>query len=160
MYRRWWVDSGVPKLIAMRERSIEYLLWGVAAADEVEFSSTRIALSKITTAATIVDDLFDDYATFDQLRLVKQAIAQGWDVSIIKNMPQNFKMCLQFVFKDMKELINEATQKQGRDMMPFITKAVRILLQILLYTCFNIMATEYHSIELKLRNYNFLLGHT
>ncbi|GLJ24504.1 hypothetical protein SUGI_0468150 [Cryptomeria japonica] len=120
---RWWVNSGVSKLIAMRERSIEYFLWGVSAADTMEFSSVRIAIAKLSTLATIMDDLFDDYATLDQVKLIKQAIVQGWDVSVVKNIPQNFKMCIEFVFKTMKELINEATKKQGRDMMPFITKA-------------------------------------
>ncbi|XP_059076398.1 alpha-longipinene synthase-like [Cryptomeria japonica] len=126
---RWWVikegcdNSSVSKLIAMRERSIEYFLWGVSAADAMEFSCSRIAIAKISTVATIVDDLFDDYATLDQVKLIKQAIVQGWDVSVVKNIPQNFKMCVEFIFKTMKELINEATKKQGRDMMPFIMKA-------------------------------------
>lgn len=99
MYHRWWVNSSVPRLIAMREWSIEYFLWGVSAADEVDCYSTRITISKLSIIATIVDDIFYDYATPNQLKLIKHVIVQGWDVSIMINMRQNFKMCLKFFSK-------------------------------------------------------------
>nr|QIB02637.1 longifolene synthase [Taiwania cryptomerioides] len=120
---RWWANSGLSKLIATRERTIEYFLWGVSSTDEVKFSSSRITVAKVSTLATIMDDLFDDYATFEQLKLIKEAVVQGWDVSIVKNIPQSFKMCLEFVFQTVHELIDEANKIQGHDMMQFITKA-------------------------------------
>nr|QGN65615.1 terpene synthase 9 [Taiwania cryptomerioides] len=120
---RWWANSGLSKLIATRERTIEFLLWGVSSTDEVNFSTCRIALAKASTLATIMDDILDDYGTFEQLKLIKEAIVQGWDISIVKNIPENIKMCLEFVFKAVHELVDEANKMQGRDMMPFITKA-------------------------------------
>ncbi|GLJ38509.1 hypothetical protein SUGI_0784700 [Cryptomeria japonica] len=92
-------------------------------ADEPELSSSRLALAKATTVITIMDDIFDDYATPEQLECITEAIAQGWDVSIIKDIPSNLKTCIEFVFKTVLELTSDATEKQGRDMMPFVTKA-------------------------------------
>ncbi|GLJ38536.1 hypothetical protein SUGI_0785260 [Cryptomeria japonica] len=119
----WWVDSGISKLLAIRERTIEYLFWAVSSADELELSSSRLALAKATTIITIMDDIFDDYATLEQLKCITEAIAQGWDVSIIKDIPSNLKTCIEFVFKAVLELTSDATEKQGCDMMPFVTKA-------------------------------------
>nr|QIB02638.1 cedrol synthase [Taiwania cryptomerioides] len=119
----WWVDSGISKLVAVRERSIEYFFWAVSSIDEVDLCSSRISMAKITTVVTIMDDFFDDYATLEQLKCITEAIVQGWNISIIKNIPNNLRTCLEFVFKTVHELTSEATKKQGRDMMPFVTKA-------------------------------------
>ncbi|GLJ38263.1 hypothetical protein SUGI_0778970 [Cryptomeria japonica] len=119
----WWQNSGVSKLIAVRERSIEYYLLAVSAIDNAEFGSSRIALAKAATLVSLLDDLFDDHLTLAQVELFIKAIIQGWDISIVQNVPSNFKKIVEFVFKTLQELTTEATQIQGRDMMQFITKA-------------------------------------
>lgn len=123
----WWANSGLSRLIAVRERSIEYYLLGVSVADDAEFGSSRMALAKASTVVSLLDDIFDDYLVLEQVELITKAIVQGWDISIIQNIPDNFKKIVEFCFKTIHELANEATKKQGRDMMPFITKAVRML---------------------------------
>nr|QGN65613.1 terpene synthase 7 [Taiwania cryptomerioides]QIB02639.1 terpene synthase [Taiwania cryptomerioides] len=119
----WWDNSQISKLIAFRERTVEYLLMGISVVDEIEFCSTRIAVAKVATLATILDDLFDDYLNLDQVELVTNAIIQGWDISLLQNFPNSFKETLEFVFKTVHELASEATKEQGRDMTQFITKA-------------------------------------
>ncbi|KAH9330490.1 hypothetical protein KI387_002598, partial [Taxus chinensis] len=120
---RWWIDSGVPNLIKIRERTIELFLWAISAADELEFSKSRIVIAKITTLITIFDDLFDDYASLEELKIITKAVVQGWDVSLLQNIPNNFKEILLFIFKTVREFASTATERQGRDMMPHITKA-------------------------------------
>ncbi|KAH9330503.1 hypothetical protein KI387_002611, partial [Taxus chinensis] len=120
---RWWIDSGIPKLIKLRERSIEYFLWGISGADELEYFNSRITVAKLSNVITILDDLFDDYATIDQLELITDAILQDWNVSLIENIPHNFKEIVLFLFKTVHELANAAAKRQGRDMMSHITKA-------------------------------------
>nr|QIB02640.1 germacrene D synthase [Taiwania cryptomerioides] len=119
----WWAGSRLTNLIPIRQRPIEYFLLGVSAGDKLEFSSSRIALAKSTTLLSLMDDLFDDYLTLQQVELVTKAIIQGWDISIIEDIPANFKRTVEFVFQEVHELAREATKKQGREMMPFITKA-------------------------------------
>ncbi|GLJ38504.1 hypothetical protein SUGI_0784620 [Cryptomeria japonica] len=119
----WWVDSGISKLVATRERTIEFHFWAVSLADEEELSTSRVAFAKIVTAMTIMDDIYDDYGMLEELKCITEAIAQGWDVSIIKNITSNLKTCIEFCFKTILELTSDATKKQGRDMMPFVTKA-------------------------------------
>ncbi|KAH9293739.1 hypothetical protein KI387_041058, partial [Taxus chinensis] len=119
----WWIDSGIPKLIKLRERSIEYFLWGISGADELEYFNSRITVAKLSNVITILDDLFDDYATIDQLELITEAVLQDWNVSLIENIPHNFKAIVLFLFKTVHELANAAAKRQGRDMMSHITKA-------------------------------------
>ncbi|GLJ51666.1 hypothetical protein SUGI_1097950 [Cryptomeria japonica] len=119
----WWVECGIIKLISIRQHPIEYYLLGVSAADEEEFYSSRMAFTKSTTLLSLVDDLLDDYLTFEQAELIVRAITQGWDISIVQDIPTDFKRILEFIFQTVHELANEAIGKQGRDMMPFITKA-------------------------------------
>ena len=127
----WWKHSSVSKLIAVRKRSIEnylpnYLL-AVSVIYNVDFGSIRIALAKATTLVSLLDDLFDDYLTLDQVELITKAIVQGWNISIIENIPHNYKRIVEFIFKTLHELTSEASQIQGCDMMEFITKVVCIL---------------------------------
>ncbi|GLJ38225.1 hypothetical protein SUGI_0778170 [Cryptomeria japonica] len=89
---------------------------GISVAHEMEFCSTRIAVVKVATLATILDDLFDDYLTLDQVELVVEVIIQGWNVSLMQNFPDNFKEIVEFVSKTVNELSSDATKKQGRDM--------------------------------------------
>ncbi|GLJ38259.1 hypothetical protein SUGI_0778890 [Cryptomeria japonica] len=119
----WWQNSGVSKLIAIRERTIEYYLLAVSVVDNAEFGNTRITFAKASTLVSLLDDLFDDHLTLEQVELVVKAIVQGWDISIVQNIPSNFKKIVEFVFKTLQELTSEATQIQGRDMMQFIAKA-------------------------------------
>ncbi|GLJ51664.1 hypothetical protein SUGI_1097890 [Cryptomeria japonica] len=118
----WWAECEIIKLISIRQRPMEYYLLGVSAADEEEFCSSRMAFTKSTTLLSLVDDLLDDYLTFEQAELVVRSITQGWDISIVQDIPVDFKRILEFIFQTVHELANEATGKQGRDMMPFITK--------------------------------------
>lgn len=149
MHGSWWIDSGLSKLVAMRERSIEYLFWAVSSIDELELSSSRIAMAKITTVITIMDDIFDDYATLEQLTCITEAITKGLDVSNLRNIPNNLTACLEFVLKTIHELTSEATKKQGRDMTPFVTKAVRILLQDPFNVFLRIIYNSYRKINFK-----------
>ncbi|GLJ38258.1 hypothetical protein SUGI_0778860 [Cryptomeria japonica] len=119
----WWQNSGVSKLIAVKERSIEYYLLAVSVVDNAEFGSSRIVVAKTATLVSLLDDLFDNYLTLEQVELVTKAIVQGWNISIIQNIPNNFKKIVEFIFKTLHELTSEASQIQGRDMMQFITKA-------------------------------------
>ena len=111
-------------MIAVRGRSIEYYLLAV---DNAEFGRSRIALAKAATLVSLLDDLFDDYLTLEQVELVTKAIVQGWNISIIENIPDKYKKTVKFIFETLHELTSEATQIQGRDMIQFITKAVCIL---------------------------------
>ncbi|XP_057860193.2 longifolene synthase-like, partial [Cryptomeria japonica] len=119
----WWAACGIMKLISIRQRPMEYYLLGLSATDEEEFYSSRMAFTKSTTLLSLMDDLLDDYLTFEQVELVVKAITQGWDISIVQDIPTDFKRIIEFIFQTVHELANEATEKQGRDMMPFITKA-------------------------------------
>nr|QHZ00915.1 terpene synthase12 [Taiwania cryptomerioides] len=118
----WWANSGLSKLFAARQRSVEYLLLGVGIVDELELSSSRMAVAKTSTIITMLDDLFDEYLTIEQVELITKAIVQGWDISIMQNIPDNFKTIIDFSFKTVHELAVDATKRQGRDMMQFITK--------------------------------------
>lgn len=86
-----------------------------------------------------MDDIFDDYATLEYLKCITDAISKNWDVSIIENIPNNLRTCFEFVSKTVHEMAIDATKYQGRDMMPFVTKAVCILLQYPLCIFFKVL---------------------
>ncbi|GLJ38277.1 hypothetical protein SUGI_0779250 [Cryptomeria japonica] len=118
----WWAKCGIMKLISIRQRPIEYYLLGLSAIDEEKFYSSTMAFTKSTTLLSLMDDLLDDYLTFEQVELIVKAITQGWGISIVQDIPADFKRILEFIFLTVHEFANEATEKQGCDMMPFITK--------------------------------------
>ncbi|GLJ38508.1 hypothetical protein SUGI_0784660 [Cryptomeria japonica] len=66
----WWVDFGISKLVAIRERTIEYHFWVDSSVDEEELSTSRVAFAKLVTVMTIMDDIYDDYGTHEELKCI------------------------------------------------------------------------------------------
>ncbi|GLJ38270.1 hypothetical protein SUGI_0779160 [Cryptomeria japonica] len=82
-FSSWWENSRVTGLISIQQRPIEYYSLAVSATDEVEFSSSRMALAKSLKIISLMDDLFDDYLTIEQWADYVEATIQQtrWNAS-------------------------------------------------------------------------------
>ncbi|GLJ38272.1 hypothetical protein SUGI_0779180 [Cryptomeria japonica] len=81
-FSSWWENSRVTGLISIQQRPIEYYSLAVSAIDEVEFSSSRMALAKSLKIISLMDDLFDDYLAIEQADYVEATIQQTrWNAS-------------------------------------------------------------------------------
>ena len=57
-----------------RDRMVESYIWALGVFYEPKYSYGRIILAKIIVLATVLDDVYDIYATFDELELFTNVI--------------------------------------------------------------------------------------
>lgn len=72
---RWWKHLNLlEELSFARDRMVESYIWALGVYYEPKYSLGRIILAKIVALATVLDDMYDLYATLDELQLFTQAI--------------------------------------------------------------------------------------
>ena len=53
---------------------MESYFWVVTGTFEPEFSRTRIAVTKLATLMTVLDDLFDTHGTLEELQIFTEGV--------------------------------------------------------------------------------------
>lgn len=72
---RWWKDLEVPtKLSYARDRMVEGYFWIMGVYFEPKYGLARNISTKLLAIASIFDDTFDAYATFQELQLLVEAM--------------------------------------------------------------------------------------
>ncbi|XVE50494.1 hypothetical protein DITRI_Ditri01bG0167000 [Diplodiscus trichospermus] len=110
---RWWKDLDFErKLPYARDRVVECYFWGMGAYFEPHYSLGRKTLTKVIAMASIVDDTYDSYGTYDELIIYTDAI-ERWDIKCIDQLPDYMKIsykALLDVYEKMKQLLPEERQ--------------------------------------------------
>lgn len=72
---RWWKDLGVStKLSYARDRMVETYFWIMGVYFEPQYALARKILTKLQGIASLFDDTYDAYATYEELQLFTEAI--------------------------------------------------------------------------------------
>ena len=64
----------IERLSFARDRAVESYFWALGVYYEPNYSVGRMILAKIIALATVLDDMYDVYATLDELDLFTEAI--------------------------------------------------------------------------------------
>ncbi|KAJ0829221.1 putative (-)-beta-caryophyllene synthase [Helianthus annuus] len=70
---------------------------------------SRIFLAKVFSVTTIIDDTFDAYGTYEELKIFTEAI-QRWSITCIDELPEYMKLAYQAlidVYKEMEEIMGK-----------------------------------------------------
>ncbi|KAG2708368.1 hypothetical protein I3760_05G189100 [Carya illinoinensis] len=120
--RRWKEDLGVPEKISyVRDRVVElYFMWILGPYFEPQYSHGRMMLGKVASVVSIMDDTYDAYGTFEELKLFTDAIIR-WDNCCIEQLPEYMKSTYQALLDITKE-IDEGMSKEGRIYGLYYTK--------------------------------------
>ncbi|KAJ7981641.1 (-)-germacrene D synthase [Quillaja saponaria] len=96
-YTEWWQKSNfIKKLPFARERAAESYFWAATGNFAPQHALARYMVAKLIALLTIVDDTYDAYGTFEELKLFTEAI-QRWDASCLDHLPQ----CMKVVYKEV-----------------------------------------------------------
>ncbi|EOY12642.1 Delta-cadinene synthase isozyme A [Theobroma cacao] len=110
---RWWKDLDFTrKLPFARDRVVEGYFWIMGVYFEPQYSLGRRMLTKVIAMASIVDDTYDSYGTYDELILYTEAI-ERWDIKCIDQLPDYMKIsykALLDVYEEMEQLLEEGKQ--------------------------------------------------
>lgn len=76
--RRWWKETELAeKLPFARDRVLENYIWNVGLLFKPQYGYARIMTTKLFILITVIDDVFDVYATLEETQLFKNA-TQRW----------------------------------------------------------------------------------
>ncbi|XWS51961.1 hypothetical protein CRYUN_Cryun11dG0026600 [Craigia yunnanensis] len=110
---RWWKDLDFTKKLPFaRDRVVEGYFWIMGVYFEPQYSLGRKMLTKVIAMASIVDDTYDSYGTYDELIIYTDAI-ERWDIKRMDQLPKYMKIsykALLDVYEEMEQLLTE----QGR----------------------------------------------
>ncbi|GJU75516.1 beta-caryophyllene synthase [Tanacetum coccineum] len=81
----WWKDFDAPtNLPYIRDRLAEIYFWALAICGDPEYSRARIFLTKLVAMLTCIDDTYDAYGTYEELKIFNDAIQRYEHASLPK----------------------------------------------------------------------------
>ncbi|CAI9299806.1 unnamed protein product [Lactuca saligna] len=119
---RWWRDTSWDKNLSFaRDRLVENFLWTVGVNYLPHFSVERKTLLKVNAIITTIDDVYDVYATLDELELFTD-IVDRWDINLVGKLPHYMKICFIGFYNSVNEMIYETLTKTGFMILPYLKK--------------------------------------
>ncbi|KAG6573224.1 hypothetical protein SDJN03_27111, partial [Cucurbita argyrosperma subsp. sororia] len=86
-FTQWWTDTGLGKVLGFaRDQPLKWYICSLVCLTDPCFSEERVELSKAISFIYLIDDMFDVYASFDQLKLFTEAVRR-WDVTVAEALP-------------------------------------------------------------------------
>ncbi|KAJ7981642.1 Terpene synthase [Quillaja saponaria] len=122
-YTEWWQKSNfIKKLPFARERAAESYFWAATGNFAPQHALARCMVAKLIALLTIVDDTYDSYGTFEELKLFTEAI-QRWDASYLDRLPQCMKVVYEEVILETFLEFESVTANDGTSyLMQYIKK--------------------------------------
>nr|ADR74194.1 (E)-beta-caryophyllene synthase [Vitis vinifera] len=103
---RWWKKLDfATKLPFARDRLVEGYFWIVGVYFEPQYLWAIRILTKIIVMTTVIDDIYDAYGTFEEIKHFTEAI-ERWDINSIDHLPEYMKLfyvALLDVYKEIEE---------------------------------------------------------
>ncbi|KAK1427327.1 hypothetical protein QVD17_16010 [Tagetes erecta] len=100
---KWWQGIDVPKnLPFVRDRLVESYFWSFGTYSEPKYSRGRIFLAKLVQVATMIDDTYDAYGTYEELKIFTEAV-ERWCLTSLDALPNYMKL----VYRVLLDLYQE-----------------------------------------------------
>ncbi|RVW19962.1 Valencene synthase [Vitis vinifera] len=109
---RWWKNLDfATKLPFARDRLVECYFWILGFYFEPQYVWARRILTKTIALTSTMDDIYDAYGTFEELKLFTAAI-ERWDINSIDHLPEYMKH-FYVALLDVYKQIEEEMEKEG-----------------------------------------------
>ncbi|XP_058739222.1 (-)-germacrene D synthase-like [Vicia villosa] len=110
---KWWKDLDfATKLPFARNRIVEAFFWILGVYFESQYSVGRKIMTKVISLASVIDDIYDNYGTIEELQLFTQAI-QRWNITCMDFLPKYMRFCYKALLNVFEEMEQEMV-KEGR----------------------------------------------
>ncbi|KAF8731742.1 hypothetical protein HU200_015674 [Digitaria exilis] len=109
---RWWEDLHIEsRLPFARDRVIECYLWILGVYFEPCHSRSRIILTMMIAIVTLLDDIYDSYATPEECELITRCI-ESWDAKVAYDLPECMKFALGKILDSFQTIANMLNQEE------------------------------------------------
>ncbi|XP_076937792.1 (E)-beta-farnesene synthase-like [Bidens hawaiensis] len=110
---KWWKDLDMQqKLPYVRDRLIEAYFWILSIYFEPQYSRTRMFLIKTCMWLVVLDDTFDNYGTYEELKIFTDAV-ERWSISCLDMLPEYMKLIYEQLLYHHHEM-EELLEKEGK----------------------------------------------
>ncbi|XP_051141785.1 cis-muuroladiene synthase-like [Andrographis paniculata] len=124
---RWWKNIDlISKLSFARDRVPELYFWGLVMYFKPEDSFSRIAVAKCTIITSILDDMYDNYATVEEAEAFTKSL-QRWDIDEIDRLPDYMKVVYKFILSTYEDLVCEASKRGRSFAAPYVREVIQEL---------------------------------
>ncbi|CAL4896107.1 unnamed protein product [Urochloa decumbens] len=109
---RWWKDLHIEtKLPFARDRVVECYLWILGVYFEPCYSRSRVILTMIIAIVTLLDDIYDSFATPEECELLTKCI-ESWDAKAAHGLPECMKFALEKILDSYQTIENMLHQEE------------------------------------------------
>lgn len=73
---RWWKKIGLSRKLSFstKDSLLQCFFWTIGISFEPHLSDSRLSLTKLATFLTVIDDLYDDHGSVDELQLFTDSV--------------------------------------------------------------------------------------
>ncbi|XP_076891646.1 (E)-beta-ocimene synthase, chloroplastic-like [Bidens hawaiensis] len=129
---KWWKNVGlVHKSGVVRDRLVEWFFWTVGVVFEPQYHTCRVGLTKVCALISVMDDIYDEYGSIDELEIFTDAIKR-WDSNVMKRMPEYLQLVFATLFSTITEMSSNNSDAQREDITLVLVKVWGELLEAFL----------------------------
>ncbi|KAM7524584.1 hypothetical protein LguiA_014486 [Lonicera macranthoides] len=88
--------------------------------EDLKHMSRRMS-TKVNSLVTTIDDIYDVYATFQELQLFTNAV-ERWDLSAMEQLPDYMKICFLALYNSTNEMVYDTLVEQGVYIISYLKK--------------------------------------
>ncbi|XP_042454708.1 alpha-humulene synthase-like [Zingiber officinale] len=122
----WWNDLAlIESLKFARDRVVECYYWIVGVYFESQYSYPRIITCKVISLMSIMDDIYDNYSTLEESRLLTEAI-ERWEPQAVEHVPEYLKDFYLKLLKTYKDFEDEL-EPNKKYRIPYLHKEIKDL---------------------------------
>nr|QEV81846.1 terpene synthase 7 [Prunella vulgaris] len=119
----WWKNFNLESTVPyVRDRLVECFIWALSF--HSEYAHVRICLAKFLILHTTLDDIYDNYATLEELEILTEALDR-WDAKEIDGLPETLRLLYKGLLKFTKDLEDEARTHGKQYMVPYFIDEVK-----------------------------------
>ncbi|GAB2240261.1 hypothetical protein Droror1_Dr00020779 [Drosera rotundifolia] len=109
----WWEDLGLfKKMNFARNRPVKWYMWPVAMLPDPSMSDVRTEIIKTGALIYIIDDLFDNFGTLDDLVVFTEAVNR-WDFNMVRHLPECMRVCFKTLYDITAEIGQHISARNG-----------------------------------------------
>ncbi|XP_071737754.1 alpha-isocomene synthase-like [Rutidosis leptorrhynchoides] len=110
---KWWKSYDVPtNLSYTRDRLVECYFWVNGVYHEPQYSEARMLSTKTFQMATILDDTYDAFGTYEELVIFTEAVKR-WSVEGLDDLPDEMKLVYRMLV-ELYEHMGNILSKMGK----------------------------------------------
>ncbi|KAL5703228.1 hypothetical protein ACHQM5_028345 [Ranunculus cassubicifolius] len=118
----WWENLGVrEKLPFTRDNLVEAFTWCIGMNDKPEHKYFRAAMTKLLCFLTIIDDVYDNYATLEEAQLFTDAV-ERWDITELEQLPEYMRVLFFAFYSTINEFAYKSLKEQGVNTLSYLRK--------------------------------------